>query len=241
MEARGGVKAVPRENDLVSPRSQKSQKSFRSGKSRGSRKSQRSMRSQKSGGAAGKLEGQSSGSWQAKSSKEHGGEGGAQSAGLPAQKKELNTRKKVNAVVLDFTKASGPSYNHHHQKSSELGIPANDQHLQAKTLKGVQQQHDAALRTNFALNQDFADNINAFFAADVKTASDIRHQKQQHYNQITPSMISNFQHQRLPTEAIALSHQPDVSERSSFSKTVKSQQPKNEYGHRPAGNTANSR
>lgn len=129
-------------------------------------------------------------------------------------------------MVLDFTKASGPSFKHNRRKSSELGIPGNDKHLHAKTLKGVQQQHDAALQPNSVLNQDFADNINAFFAADVKTASDVRvqRQQQQHYNQITPSIISSYQQQRVP-QAIALSHQNEYSERSSFSKTVKSQQP----------------
>ena len=86
----GGAKAMPKENDptnMKSPRSQKSQKSLQSGKSRGSKgskRSRRSMRSQKSGGIAAKIDGHSNGSWQRKGLKEYVGEGGAQSAGLPA-------------------------------------------------------------------------------------------------------------------------------------------------------------
>lgn len=136
------------------------------------------MRNQKAGGAVVEMDGQSNDSKQKKSLKERMSEEGAQSAGLPAQKKELNHRKKVNAVVLDFTKAGGPTFKQHRKKSSEIGIPGNNQHLLAKTLTGVQQQHDALLQSNLLVNQDFADNINAFFAADVKTAAEVQLERQ---------------------------------------------------------------
>jgi len=113
---------------------------------------------------------------QRKSVRDLMGEEGAQSAGLPPKVRELNHRKKVNAVVLDFTKASGPTFKQHQPKHpTKLGDPGilSNQHLQVKTLKSVQKQNDALLKANQGLNQDFADNINAFFAADVKTASEV--------------------------------------------------------------------
>lgn len=62
--------------------------------------------------------------------------------------------------------ANGPIVKKSRKKSNEsFGIPANNQHLQAKTMASVQKQHDDLLNTNFA------NSIDAFFASDIKTFS----------------------------------------------------------------------
>ena len=88
---------------------------------------------------------------------------------------EYSVQQHPDGGGLQYKDNSGVLRNAGYKHPTKLGDPGilSNQHLQVKTLKSVQKQNDALLKANQGLNQDFADNINAFFAADVKTASEV--------------------------------------------------------------------